>query len=316
MRKLTFLNLEPENFSLEAKKKLKKTTKYVERKLNQKELLKEIHKFDILYLRFSVVLDKKVLTKAKNLKFILCNATGIDHIDQVFAEKLGIQIISLKNQPLYLKKITASSELSWALIQSITRKIPFAFEDVKNNRWERERFLGMQLSGKNIGILGMGRNGKLVSKYALSFGMKIHFYDQRDIKTNKNFFKHDSLISLLKEIDILSIHLPLNDNTVNLLNYKVLKNLKKGSFIINTSRGEIINEEDLISLLDSGYIKAAALDVISDEKNFKRNKLIKYSNKNKNLLITPHIGGATYDSWANTENFVVDKLIEKLKNDN
>ena len=88
MRKLTFLNLEPENFSLEAKKKLKKTTKYVERKLNQKELLKEIHKFDILYLRFSVVLDKKVLTKAKNLKFILCNATGIDHIDQVFAEKL------------------------------------------------------------------------------------------------------------------------------------------------------------------------------------------------------------------------------------
>ena len=145
--------MEPENFSLEAKKKLKKTTKYVERKLNQKELLKEIHKFDILYLRFSVVLDKKVLTKAKNLKFILCNATGIDHIDQVFAEKLGIQIISLKNQPLYLKKITASSELSWALIQSITRKIPFAFEDVKNNRWERERFLGMQLSGKNIGIL-------------------------------------------------------------------------------------------------------------------------------------------------------------------
>ena len=96
----------------------------------------------------------------------------------------------------------------------------------------------------------------------------------------------------------------------------MLKNLKKGSFIINTSRGEIINEEDLISLLDSGYIKAAALDVISDEKNFKRNKLIKYSKKNKNLLITPHIGGATYDSWANTENFVVDKLIEKLKNDN
>ena len=73
------------------------------------------------------------------------------------------------------------------MIQSITRKIPFAFEDVKNNRWERERFLGMQLSGKNIGILGMGRNGKLVSKYALSFGMKIHFYDQRDIKQIKTF---------------------------------------------------------------------------------------------------------------------------------
>lgn len=305
-----FLNLDSENFSNEAKKKLKEKCNYFEENLDQESLYLEIPKYEAIYLRFSVKLDKNILKRAKRLKFILCNATGIDHIDSSYALSQGIKIISLKNQAAYLKNITSSAELTWALLLSLTRNITNAFEDVKKNNWNRNSFIGTQLKNKNIGIIGFGRNGKLVAKYASSFGMNVHFFDSKNFKANLKFKKHKTLKSILNISDFVSIHLPLNKNTKNLFCKKVFKQMKKGSYLINTSRGEIILEQDLIDSLYSDDLRGAAVDVITDETNHKRNLLINYAKKNHNLLITPHIGGATNDSWAATENYVVDRFLE------
>ena len=282
-----------------------------------KDLLKlNLKYFDGILIRFNTKISKELLSKNKNIRFILSPTTGLDHIDIEYCKKEKIKIYNIKNDKAFLDQLPGTAELTFALMLSLLRKIPDAFESVKNGNWEVGPFRGLELSNKTIGIVGFGRLGKKVAKIALSFNMKVNFFDPFKISTSKKIKKINQLNELLEAVDILSLHIHLNKNTHHLIGEKELSLLKKESIIINTSRGSVMDNLTLLKFLKQSKIKGAALDVLEDEEgiiNKKYNPLIKYSKSNNNLIITPHIGGATYESVKKSDQYVLQKFLNQNK---
>ena len=274
-----------------------------------------INNYDCIYSNFSNKLDKKIINKATSLKVILSNVTGEDYIDTNYAKKKKIKIFSLKGKKNFLKKISSTAEFTWGLILSLTRKIPFAHNDfLKNQNISRYNYIGNNLRGKNIGFLGFGRNAKIISAYAKTFKMKIFYND-----LNKNINKKCVYLSkkkLFKKSDILVISISLNKDTTKIVNKELLSQSKNNLILINTSRAEIINQNDLIKSLKNKKIYGAALDFLSlkIEDKLSSKKLIDYAKKNNNLIITPHLGGVTEESLRLTQQHVFEQLIKYEKN--
>ena len=264
-----------------------------------------------LIIRLGHKIDKELLDQAYNLQYILTPTTGLNHIDIYEAEKRNIQIISLKGETDFLETIPSTAEHSLALMLSLIRKIPAANKHVLKGEWERDKFKSHNMKSFKLGILGYGRVGKQMAKYAEVFNMPWIFYDI-DPKLKSHQKSEEDLSSFLKKIDILTIHIPLNQETSNFINASNLKFLKKGSYIINTSRGEVIEEEAVTALLENGYLAGIATDVLVseiDEVKRKNNPLLKLARELDNIIITPHIAGATYESMWLTEEFIIKKWI-------
>ena len=309
------LNTDLTYFSINQKKILKKYFLYEEKNLKRKDLLKIIPNFHIIISRFSHNFNKEFFNKAKNLETIVSYATGLNHIDLNQANKNNVKIISLKNEISFLKNIHSSSEFTFLLLLSLFKKLYESIKDVKVNlNWNRDTFIGADLHGNTLGILGYGRIGKKIAKYAKAFGMNVLIYD-KDKKKYGNYNKATSIKNLFQRSLVVSINIDYNSKNHNLINKENLKYLHKNSFLINTSRGEVINENDLLNFLKKRKIKAVALDVLSNEQNLnlKKNKLILYAKKNDNLIITPHIAGATLDSFNKTQEYIVKKLLKHYK---
>lgn len=269
---------------------------------------KSYNDVSVLVVRLSLVIDSYFVKRFPKLKFIITPTTGQDHIQH---NNKNIKLISLKNEIDFLNTITPTSELAWALIQNLNRKIIPAFIDVKNGSWERDKFVSSSLSGKTIGIIGYGRLGKQIEKYAKAFGMKVKKYDRLENRSDCE------LEELLEESDVINLTVDLNESSRNLINLNHLKRMKKTAIIVNTSRAEILNEEDLLYALENKLIAGAGLDVLLSEiqNENKSGNLIKYMKNNNNLIITPHIGGACYQSMRKTELFCAKKF-EEIMNEN
>ena len=263
-------------------------------------------------------IDKKIINAGKKLKCICTASTGTNHIDIKYANKKNIHIISLKKYKRILEKIPSTAELAFTLMMVSIRNIIPASNSVEKYQWSYLEFIGEQLKEKKIGVLGYGRLGRIFANFCLKFGAKVYFYDPFKKNISKKIKKVSNLKSFLKSIDILSIHIHLNESTKNFLNKSLLRHLKKNILIINTSRGEIINEDDLIKFLKKNQNSKFAADVISHELgNIFKSKLIKYFKKNKNrVLLTPHLGGSTYQAqqmayFSSFENLIdFDKKIK------
>jgi D-3-phosphoglycerate dehydrogenase len=307
------LLLDPELYSDSAKNEVKKVATLVERKMSRVELLTEISHYTAIILRFSHVLDSELLSKATKLRAIATNATGVDHIDLETAEKNNIKIISLKGELEFLRSISSTAELTWGLIINLLRNIPSAISDVKAERWRRDDFLGRDLQGKRLGILGYGRIGTIVGRYAEAFEMEVAYFDDIEKKA-PIAFKKMTLESIFEWSDIVSVHLPLTPQTKGIISASLLDSMKRGACLVNTARGQLIDEVALLNALQAKKI-SAALDVLSNELIFKgscASPLVEYAKKNTNLIITPHIGGASLDAWHKTENFVCKRLVDFL----
>jgi len=272
--------------------------------------LNSLNEFDCLLIRFNTIIDKKVLNKLQHLKYILCPTTGLDHIDVNSAEKRGIKIISLKGDVDFLKSITSTAELAFLLILSSVRKVNVAFDEVYNRNWNLNIQPGNELKNKTIGILGLGRLGNIVAKYAKCFDMNVYYFDIEE-KTDIYYNRVNSLEELIEVSDILSIHIPLNKKTKGLIGQNEFRIFNRCKYLINTSRGAIINSKSLIQYMDRTSDFHAALDVLEDEKN-PENSLVEYSLKNKNLIITPHIGGNTKEAIENTDMHIINKFIKLI----
>jgi D-3-phosphoglycerate dehydrogenase len=252
------------------------------------------------------------------LKVIATNATGTDHIDLAYAEKKGVEVISLKGEYEFLRNIHATAELTWGLILAGIRKIPTAFDSVKQLEWDRNRFLGNELFGQRLGIIGLGRIGEKIANYAQAFGMNVIAYDVIPDKALKYPFVTmcSTLSECINNSDILTVHVPLNDDTNKLIGRNEISLMKNNSFLVNTSRGAIVDGEALLEALTTNRIAGAALDVLEGEgvDGFvKENSLVRYASGNENLLITPHIGGVTFQSWEKTELFIAEKVKHYLQ---
>jgi len=310
---LKILNVEPDQYSDEARSILKQIGQLVEQNMERSELLSSIHEFDVLVVRLKHQVDVELLNAARNLKTIVSATTGLDHIDLEIAAQKNITVLSLRGETEFLRSIPATAELTWGLLLALTRNIPAAHASVLNGEWQRDRFKGHELAGMRLGIVGIGRIGEKIARYALAFGMRVMAYDPYRTDFISGVDKKTTLDELLVEADVLSIHVPLNQETVNLIGARELNLLSPGAWLINTARGAVLNGTALLSNLLSGHLAGAALDVLAGERVSERSPLLEYANAHTNLLITPHIGGVTYESMRATEIFMAKKLEQHVK---
>ena len=250
----------------------------------------------------------------QDLKIVATPSTGNTHIDLNYLEKKGIQFYSLLDDRESLDKITASSEFTWLHIMNAMRKFRVATNNTRYWREEKNenKLRTQQLYGKTIGIIGYGRIGKNVSKYAKAFGMDFLFYDP-DVFANGNKV---SSIDSMKDVDIVSINCGLNDTSRNLITYDTFKDFKKGLVVVNTSRGEVVDERYISLLIKSREIYYSA-DVIVDEQNIStphHSELYKLyeSGEYDNLTLTPHVAGVTTDSQEIAFRSIIELCMKSL----
>ena len=310
------VNVEPSLYSSDAKGLLEKENSYLEYNGNC-TLDKLLLDADVIITRLSYSINSEFIEKTPQLKVIVSATTGLDHIDLDLAKRKGIEVLSLRGETEFLSSITATAELTWGLLLSLIRHIPHASADVMKGNWNRDCFRGYELQNKTLGIIGYGRLGKIVANYGKAFGMNVIAYDPH---ISNGYVPLVGLNQLMSESDVISLHVPYTEGTRNLLGEKEFALTKKGTLLINTSRGSVINESELLKMLNSGHIGGAALDVLSGEESFREgaddwpasDQLVKYAKSNDNLIIVPHVGGLTYDSAYATEMFMAKKLISYL----
>ena len=270
---------------------------------NLKNLLDNFD-YDVIFCnpnKQSYILDNHILTKFNGT--IVTASTGLNHIDTDYCNEKGIKILSLKSDYELINNLPSTAELAFGLLLSMLRNIPSSFDDVKVGGWDYDMFIGHQLEGKTVGIIGYGRLGKMMEKYCRAFGMFTHLYDP--------YQGFNDLDSLLKKSDIISLHVHVTDKTKYMIDKKVLGKMKKESYIVNTSRGEIVNERDILDYLESGHLKGYATDVLEDEFDdikIRRSPILQGVNRGLNILVTPHVGGMTWEGQQKAYKWSVDKL--------
>ena len=301
------------------KKKIKFFKKYkILENPTIKEISKIIEKFDIIFTnpnKLKFIFDQNLLSKAKNLKIFCTASTGTAHVDTNFLKKNKIKFLSITKDYTFLKKIKATADLAFALTISHLRFIPFSFDSVKKYNWNYLDYIGEQFDQLKVGVVGFGRLGKIYANYCHSFGAKIYVYDPFKQIINSNFKKVVKLEDVFKHCDVVALHLHLNKKNKNLVNKHYLSFAKKNLILINTSRGEIVNDIDLINFLKKHPNAKYGTDVLSNENSeqIKKNKIIQYSIKTNQIIITPHIGGMTKFSQKNAFLRSLDKVISHIK---
>ena len=287
---MKILVTEPEYFDGDAVRILESCGDVVAKRMGKEELAEKIADFDAIIVRIETHLDKKMLTRAKRLRIIGSATTGLNHIDTDYAREMGIRIINLHGT-----HTIPTAEHTMALILSLSRKIPWAYLSVSEGKWERYRFIGEQLDGKTLGIIGIGRIGSKVAEYAKAFGMRIIAYDPY-VKSSNDAELVD-LESLLKNSDIITLHAVLTGESAGLIGKHEFELMKGNALLINTARAGLIDNTALIEALKSGRINGAALDVFADEPLSEKDLLIvEYARNNSNLIITPHISASTAEA--------------------
>jgi len=308
---IRILNAEPEGYCDEARAILKEIGEVVEEPIPQEQLADRVKGFHVLIVRLGLRVTREVLEAADKLRVVVTATTGLDHIDLTAAAERGVTVLSLRGDTEFLQTIPATAEHTWALLLSLVRRVPWAFKSVLEGGWDRDRFRGIELAGRRLGILGLGRIGEQVARYGLAFGMNVGAYDPYRQGWVDGVKRFESLENLLRWSEILTVHVPLSEETRGLLDKKRLSLLPHGAVVINTSRGPIIDESALVELLENGHLAGVAVDVLTDEQvpeRRMRSPLLRYAMDHENLLITPHLGGATLESMQRTEVHMAKKL--------
>ncbi|KON88999.1 2-hydroxyacid dehydrogenase [Sporosarcina globispora] len=277
---------------------------------NREELLKKINNYDALIVRNQTKVDQELLAAGPQLKVIGRLGVGLDNIDIQSAKKMGIPVVYAKNA-----NATSVAEYVLTALLSVSRPLHFADYDVRKGNWDRKTYTGLELAGKTLGLIGLGEISHRVAKRSLSFGMNVIGYDPfiadyDHIVSETGVQVKESLADLLTESDFISLHVPLTPSTKYLISETELQSMRATSYIINTSRGGIVNERDLAAALRRGTIAGAFLDVLEMEPIHPASELLTCSN----AVITPHIAGLTQESQIRTSILVAKEVGKVMKN--
>ena len=293
----------------------KNNLKLIKKKFNickiGKEKKNQLKNIEVIFTKLNFYLSSDYLKRFKNLKYILSPTTGLNHVDLNFCNKKKIKIINLDPKDRKLKRnITSTAELTITLIFLAIKKLISFFDSTKKFQWNRYLNDFNQFKEYKIGIIGYGRIGRMVKNYLKPFGFKVYIYEKKISKRNNEFV---SLKFLLKNSDLITLHINGKDNDDFIDSIK-LNYCKKNVVIINTSRGEVLNEKNLLTFLKKNKSASAYLDVIKNEqeetKNLNTNKIFKYQALNGNLFLLPHIGGVAKDALIYTENLVLNNFLK------
>ncbi|NVK33581.1 MAG: D-glycerate dehydrogenase [Rhodobacteraceae bacterium] len=264
-----------------------------DRPFTQSDMIEALQTADVLVPTVTDRIDSTILSQAGDrIKLISNFGNGTDNIDVTAANDLGITVT---NTPNVLTEDTA--DMTMALILAVPRRLSAGIKALENGEftgWSPTWMLGHRIWGKRLGIIGMGRIGQAVARRAKAFGMSIHYHNRRPaapaIEAELEATYWESLDQMLARMDVISIHCPHTPGTFHLLSARRLKLLKKGAYVVNTARGEVINEQALVALLEEGHLAGAALDVFENEPAVNP-KLMAM----ENVLVVPHLGSATIE---------------------
>lgn len=277
--------------------------------ISVEELIKVAGDYEVLVVRSRTKVTREVITSGKKLRLIGRVGVGLDTIDIKAAEEMGIKIINTPQM-----STIAVAELVMTMMLDLVRGVHLANESMKKGLWEKKRFHGTELKGKALGVVGLGRIGKAVAERAKSFGMKLLVYDVIvDEETLKKLGaeRFAAVEDLLKRADIVTIHVPLMPETRKMINAKTLAQFKAGAYLINASRGEVVDCKDLLDALKSKKLAGAALDVYENEppKEPWEKELVAMPN----VIATPHIGAQTVEAQIAGAVMIAENIINAFK---
>jgi D-3-phosphoglycerate dehydrogenase len=270
----------------------------------------------------NIILDSSIreiidlnLMEFSKVKVIACASTGTNHIKFETNNSDGITIYSLKDTPDLLKTLTSAAEFSFGLLIALAKQLIPATNSVESGIWNRTEFPGAILNKKKLGLIGLGRIGSTMALFAKSFGMDVGYFDPNLNDKPADIFEYDSIENLVVNSDFISVHIPyiVNANTNPVITRNIFSLFKQGSYFINTSRGELIDESGLIAAIDSGRIHGAALDVVMGEPDISSNCVYKYAKKTKaNIIFTPHIAGYSIENVKIATIGMLDHLVNQI----
>lgn len=280
-----------------------------DRNLTKEELIENIKEMDGVLCLLTDIIDEEVISNCKNVKVFANYAVGFNNIDISYANKRGIIVT---NTPDVLTNTTA--ELAWSLLFAVARRIVESDKYTREGNfkeWKPDLLLGQDITGKTLGIIGAGSIGKAFAKRSLGYDMEILYYNRnRDYEFESNLkAKWVDKETLLKESDIVSIHVPLTEETRHMITSKEIALMKNTAIIINTSRGPVIKEEDLIEALKEKRIWGAGMDVFEREPYISKELM-----ELNNVVLTPHIGSATIETREKMAMMAACNIIEVLNN--
>lgn len=256
-----------------------------------------------LAIRSRTQITEDILKRAKQLQVIVTATSGFDHIDLKACEKWGITVMFTPDA-----NIESASQLTWALMLACVSKLPAAHRAMKAGEWNREAFVGMELANKTYGIVGLGRIGSRVAELAEAFKMKIIAFDPYadDRAFRESNAERLAFEEVLKRSDVLSFHVPLTKETHHMMNRSHFEYINRGIILVNTSRGSVIHEQDLVEAVDAGWVGAAGLDVYEKEPLPRASNLLTRSQ----IVLTPHLGANTQEAFAKASEQAALRLIQ------
>ncbi len=273
-------------------------------KLTPEELKSVIKDYDALLVRSATKVTKDIIGAADKLKIIGRAGVGLDNVDVEAASKKGVIVVNTPGG-----NTISTAEHTFSMMLALSRNIPQADLSTKKGEWERKKFMGVELYGKALGIMGLGRIGTEVAKRALTFGMKVFAYDPylSAEKAKDLGIELVDLATIFKQSDYITVHTPLTDDTKHIISDKEFGLMKKGVRIINCARGGIVDEEALVKAIESGKVAGAALDVYEEEPP-KGSKLLKLDK----VVLTPHLGASTEEAQVNVAIDVANTVRDAL----
>ena len=275
------------------------------------DVLKKIDAYDGIIIRSRIPIDRNFIEHGKNLKFIARVGAGMENIDSEFATRAGISLIS---SPEGNRDSVAEHVLGMLLI--LMNRLFISSNEVKNGIWKREENRGDELLGKTFGIIGYGNMGKAVAKRLSGFGVKVIFHDILP-NLSDEFATQVSLDTLKNEADILSLHIPITNETHHLIDAQFISEMKKDFYFINTARGKNVKTSDLVEAIRSGKVRGACLDVLEYEKPSFENLEVENNDsafllQSEKVIVTPHIAGWTVQSKEKLAQVIVDKILAEF----
>ena len=281
---------------------------YPKNQLNREQLEKLLPKISAMVIRSKTKITADLINKSPRLKYIVRAGEGTDNIDK---EACKTKRICVANTPGANSQ--SAAEHAIALMMTLLKHTAKAHQSMMDGKWDKNLFTGLELTGKHIGIVGFGRVGKFVAEKLRGFKPKILFFDPYVQKSSLPDTRHSlSLEDIFMHSDIVTLHLPLNEKTRGIINAQLIKSMKTTGILVNTSRGEILNEDALCEALLNGNIRGAGLDVFSREPLQENSPLRKL----ENVILTPHLGASTIEAKQRVAAMVFHQLKEFFLNGN
>lgn len=303
---------EPEDFAPAALARLRAVFDVACRRLAQAELRGALAEYDAVWIRLGLRVAAADLPARPRCRFLLTATTGTDHLDLAALADRGVRVLSLRGESAFLETIAATAEHTVALALALVRRLVPAAAAARAGTWDRQAYRGHELRGRTALVIGYGRLGRKVARVFQALDMSVLAVDPAVTVADPGIEQVAGLDDALPRADLVTLHVPLGEATRGLLGAERLARMKPGAWLINTSRGAVLDEAALLDALAAGRLAGAALDVVSGEPDVgPAHPLVRYAAAHPHLLLTPHIGGATWESMARCEEFLAGRLLEQ-----